>query len=110
MADLSASCRCWTPDKRSVTSEAGKTPGAMKSAASKPTHTAAPVNVLKNNTGSTALSRTACLLQSSYTPRNSAEIRAAAIQCNWFKKKDGRTLAARPSDDLSVHQFLLTCD
>jgi hypothetical protein len=43
-------------------------------------HTAAPVSVLKNSTGTTAFFSTACLVQSSYTPRNKADNRLATIQ------------------------------
>jgi hypothetical protein len=44
---------------------AGKSPGWTACVPSKAIQTAAPLNVLKNRTGTTALSRTACLVQSS---------------------------------------------
>ena len=66
--------------------DAGNVPGCIACTPSRTNHTAAPLRVLKNRTGTTALSRTACLVQSSYTPRNNADKRLAAIQC---MKSDG---------------------
>src|SRR3954471_18182505 len=88
MADLSSNCRCWVIERGVVARARGNEPGESNSTSRSPLQTVAPVNVLRNKTGMTAFFCTACLLQSSYAPRNKADRRLAPIQCMevlvWF--------------------------
>ena len=89
--DLRNNKKCWCGVSGSVTNPAGNNPGCTACTSNKTPHTPAPVMVLRINTGVTALPRTECLVQRSYSPRKKADNNVAKTQLI-FKWQTGEPL------------------